>query len=197
MNKKEFWNIPNMMTSYRLLVIPLITYFIVTKQETLYAIFIVINVVTDFLDGIIARRFKMETAIGAKLDSFADNFTFLFALIGFLVFKMEDFRPHLISLFIFVALNLLTVVVSLIKFGKFPSFHGYMTKIGGYIDFIFFVSLFSIGFSTPLYFLMVFWGITGALEHLAIQMIIPEMRSNVKGIYWVVKEYKTQRKGEI
>jgi len=32
------------------------------------------------------------------------------------------------------------------------------------------------------------WGIIGALEHIAIQMVIPEMRSNVRGLYWVLKE---------
>jgi hypothetical protein len=33
----------------------------------------------------------------------------------------------------------------------------------------------------------------GAVESIAIQIIIPEMRSNVKGIYWVLKEKKTER----
>jgi CDP-diacylglycerol--glycerol-3-phosphate 3-phosphatidyltransferase len=34
------------------------------------------------------------------------------------------------------------------------------------------------------------WGILGAIEHVAIQLSIPEMRSNVKGLYWILKEKK-------
>jgi cardiolipin synthase len=40
---------------------------------------------------------------------------------------------------------------------------------------------------------MIVWGILGAVEHIAIQMVIPEMRSNVKGLYWVLKEKKSER----
>jgi cardiolipin synthase len=35
---------------------------------------------------------------------------------------------------------------------------------------------------------MVIWGIMGAIECIAIDLLIPEMRSNVKGLYWVLKE---------
>lgn len=196
MSKKEFWNIPNMITSYRLVMFPVIMYFALSGKQNLFAVFILINLFTDFIDGIIARRLNMVTEIGAKLDSFADNFTYLLAVIGMLIFKMEDLRPHLVSFIGFVSINVLTVVISLIKFRKFPSFHGYMTKIGGYIEGAFFISLFTLGFFLPLYYLMIVWGILGAIEHISIQLIIPEMRSNVKGIYWVLKERNAQNEEE-
>lgn len=62
-----------------------------------------------------------------------------------------------------------------------------MTKIGGYIQGAFFICLFTVGFITPFYYFMIGWGIVGAIEHVAIQLVIPEMRSNVKGLYWVLK----------
>ena len=67
MNKNEFWTIPNVITSYRLFMAPVILYFIISGQENLFAIFLVINLLTDVIDGYIARRFKMETEIGARL----------------------------------------------------------------------------------------------------------------------------------
>jgi CDP-diacylglycerol--glycerol-3-phosphate 3-phosphatidyltransferase len=69
-----------------------------------------------------------------------------------------------------------------------------MTKIGGYISGFFFVCLFMLGFFAPLYYLVIVWGILGAIEHIAIQMVIPEMRSNVKGLYWVLKEKTNVKK---
>jgi CDP-diacylglycerol--glycerol-3-phosphate 3-phosphatidyltransferase len=193
MKKKEFWTIPNVITSYRLLMVPVILYFAISGQEKLFAIFLVINLLTDIVDGYIARRFKMETEIGAKLDSFADNFSYVLAFIGFFVFKRDDFRPHIVSFIIFISMLLLTVIVPLIKFRKFPSFHLYITKIGGYIQGSFFICLFTIGFITPFYYFMIVWGIMGAIECIAIDLIIPEMRSNVKGLYWVLKEKRAEK----
>jgi CDP-diacylglycerol--glycerol-3-phosphate 3-phosphatidyltransferase len=188
MKKKEFWTIPNLITTYRLLMVPVILYFAISEREKLFAIFLVINLVSDIIDGYIARRFKMETEIGAKLDSFADNFNYVLAFIGFFVFKMEDFRPHIVSLIIFLSMLVLTVIVPLIKFRRFPSYHLYTTKVGGYIQGAFFICLFTIGFITPFYYFMIVWGILGAIECIVIDMLIPEMRSNVKGLYWVLKD---------
>ncbi|MEN6618731.1 MAG: CDP-alcohol phosphatidyltransferase family protein [Rikenellaceae bacterium] len=92
--KKEIINIPNLLTFYRLLVFPLILYFVIARKEALFAIFLVINLLTDVADGYIARRFKMETEFGARLDSMADNLTYMLAFIGIYVFKLEDFLPY-------------------------------------------------------------------------------------------------------
>lgn len=190
MKKNEFLTIPNLITSFRLLVFPLILYFVFTGNEKLFAIFLIISLISDIIDGFIARRFHMETEIGAKLDSFADNLNYLLVFAGLIVFKMEELRPYLFSFILFMGMLVLTVIVSLIKFRKFPSFHLYMTKIGGYVQGAFFICLFTLGFYAPFYYLVIAWGILGAIEHLAIQMILPEMRSNVKGLYWVLKERK-------
>jgi CDP-diacylglycerol--glycerol-3-phosphate 3-phosphatidyltransferase len=191
---KELLTIPNLITIYRLLVFPLILYFVIAGKESMFAIFLVINLLTDAIDGFIARRFKMETEIGAKLDSFADNLTYVLVFVGIYVFKLEEFLPYKISLLIYIGMLLFTVIFSLIKFGKFPSLHMYITKIGGYLQGAFFICLFTVGFITPFYYFVICWGILGAIESIAIQLTIPEMRSNVKGLYWVLKERKAERK---
>ena len=193
MKKNEFWTVPNVITSYRLLMVPLILYFAFSGQEKLFAVFIIINLLTDWLDGHIARWFKMETEIGAKLDAFADNFTYVEAFIGLFLFKMDDLRPHLISFIIFIAMLVSTVIVSLIKFRKFPSYHLYSTKIGGYIEGGFFICLFTLGFYAPLYYFMVVWAVLAAIECITIDLLIPEMRSNVKGLYWLLKERRAEK----
>ena len=193
MKKDEFWTIPNVITSYRLFIDPVILYFIISGKENLFAIFLVINLLSDALDGYIARRYKMETEIGARLDAFADNFTYVLAFVGILVFKMDDFRPYLVSFIIFISMLVLTVIVPLIKFRKFPSYHLYTTKTSGYIQAFFFICLFAIGFIAPLYYFMIGWGILGAIECIVINLIIPEIRSDIMGLYWVLKERKAKR----
>jgi len=192
MKKNEFWTIPNVITSYRLFMAPVILYFIISGQENLFAIFLVINLLTDAIDGYIARRFKMETEIGARLDAFADYFTYILVFIGLFVFKLEDLKPYLVSAVIFISMLVLTVIVSLIKFRKFHSYHTIIEKSGGYVQAVFFICLFSIGLIAPLYYFMIVFGILGAIETIVIDILIPEMRSDILGLYWVLKERKAE-----
>ncbi len=194
MRKNEFLTIPNIITSYRLVIDPVILYFIISGNERLFAIFLIINLLSDALDGFIARRLKQETEIGAKLDGFADNFTYVLAFIGIFVFRMDDIRPHMVSFIIMIIMLVSTVIVSLIKFRKFPTYHLYTTKAGGYIEGGFFISLFTIGFIPLFYYFMLVWAIMGAVECIAINLLIPEMRSDIKGLYWVVKEKMATKK---
>ncbi len=190
MIKWRILNIANSLSFYRIIISPVIFYFAITGEQDLFAVFLTINLITDVVDGYIARKFKMESEFGARLDSFADNFTYLLAFIGIYLFKLEDILPHITSFIIFAGIMISTLIVSLIKFGRFPSFHLYSTKIGGYIQGAFFIVLFVYDFITPFYYFMIGWSILAALEHITIQLIIPELKSNAKGLYWVLKENK-------
>jgi cardiolipin synthase (CMP-forming) len=190
LRNKQLYTIPNILSFYRLLTFPLILFFAATKQEQLFVILLVINLVTDVLDGWIARAFKMETEFGARLDSIADIGTYILAFSGIIIFKRAEFAPHLPSFLTYIFLFAATQVFSLIKFGRFSSFHLYSWKVGGYIQGLFLIVLFTLGFHTLFYHFMIIWAILSALEHLVVQAIIPEMRSNARGLYWVLKNRK-------
>ena len=184
---QQNFNVPNALSFYRILSFPLIMYFIISGKESLFAVFLIINLITDVLDGLIARKFNLETEFGARLDSIADNLTYILAIIGLLVFKMEEFAPHLSSFLIYVSLLVITMLISLFKFKRFPSLHLYSWKIGGYIQGIFLIVLFGYDFVVPLYYLMVIWGILATLEHIILQLYIPRLITNARGLYWVMK----------
>jgi len=187
MIKRELLTIPNILSFYRIFSFPLVLYFAIGHEETIFVVLLVVNLITDILDGFIARRFKIQTEFGARLDSIADVGTYILAVVGIFVFKAEDFAPHLLSFYVFLSLFLFSNILSLIKFKRFPSLHLYSWKIGGYIQGFFFFILFVFGFFPGLYYFMVFWGITSFIEHIVIQLIFREMKSNSKGLYWVLK----------
>ncbi len=186
-------NIPNMLSFYRLLAFPVILFLAVTGREQAFAILIIISLITDVLDGLLARLLNQQTEFGARLDSIADFSTYFLVFLGIVLFKRSDFAPHIVSFTIFLTLLVSALILSFIKFGRFPSLHLYSWKIGGYIQGIFFAVLFGYKFYTPFYYFMITWGILAFLEHIVIQLIIPEMRSNAKGLYWVLKEEKERR----
>jgi len=192
MKKNSIYNVPNFLSLYRLLMFPYLLYLGISRQESLFAIFLTINLITDVLDGLIARCFNMQTEFGARLDSIADFGTYIAAIAGVFFFKASDFQPHLGSFFVFISLLCLAHILSLVKFRRMPSLHLYSWKIGGYIQGAFFIVLFLFGFYPAFYYLMITWGILAFCEHITIQLIIKEMQSNAKGLYWVLKNKNTK-----
>ncbi len=187
---KKLINIPNALSFYRLLTFPAILYLAIAGHEQAFAVLIIINLLSDVVDGMLARALKQETEFGARLDSIADISTYFLVFLGIWVFKRQDFAPHVFSFSVFIGLLVVAILLSLIKFGRFPSLHLYSWKIGGYIQGFFFFILFAFGFYAPLYYFMIVWGILAFIEHIIIQLMIPQMISNAKGLYWVIRKEK-------
>jgi CDP-diacylglycerol--glycerol-3-phosphate 3-phosphatidyltransferase len=185
--KKDLYTLPNFLSFYRILAFPFILYLAISGREYWFAVFLIINLITDVLDGAIARGFHQQTEIGARLDSIADFGTYILAVTGIFMFKMEEFSPYLYSFYVFVFFIFAPDFFSLLKFKCMPSLHLYSWKIGGYIQGIFFFTLFTLGFYPALYYFMIVWGVIASIEHILIQIIINEMKSNAKGLYWVLK----------
>ncbi len=188
MKSKLFRNIPNILSGYRIVVFPLILYFVWINNEVLFTIFLCVNLITDILDGLIARAFKLETEFGARLDSTADFGTYIAAFAGLFMFRHDVIQTHQLSFYLLFGMIAATYVVELIRFKRLTSFHLYSWKIGGYIQGIWFFTLFVFGFWKPYYYFMVVWGVAASVEHLIIQFMLKELRSNLKGLYWVLKE---------
>jgi len=187
---ESFWNVPNALSLYRLLAFPVILVTIITKSELFFIVLIVISLLTDFLDGLIARLFHMQTEIGAKLDSAADIGTFISAFCGIIVFKWEIIKEHFWILLLFFSLNIFADFLSLIKFRVLTGLHLYSFKITGYIQGSFFIVFFLWKFFKCYYYVAMIWGILACIEEIIILLYLKESRTNVKGLYWILKEKK-------
>lgn len=129
----------------------------------------------------------MQTSIGAKLDSWADLGTYILAFLAIYFFKWEEIKPHALIFILFAAIMLLSYLIVFIKFKGLLGLHTYMFKIGGYLQGGFIVSLFIWGFNSIAYYTCLLWGIMACLEEIIIILLLKEPRSNVKGLYWILK----------
>ncbi|MEN8203491.1 MAG: CDP-alcohol phosphatidyltransferase family protein [Bacteroidota bacterium] len=182
--------IPNILSLYRLFMFPVIALMIVLGQEMAFAILLVISLNTDVWDGWIARRFGQQTSIGARLDSLADIGVYITALGGIIVFKLDEIGLDAWLFYVFVVCYVIVIISPMIKFGKIQSFHLYSLKAAGYLQGFFFILLFFVAYIPVYFYFMVNISLMAFIENLAIQLLIPEMRSNVKGIYWVFKDLR-------
>lgn len=187
MSKENIYNVPNLLSFYRLLSFPFVIWLIYSDLESLFALFLCINLVTDILDGLIARIFKLQTEFGAKLDSLADNGTYILAILGIYHFKLNEFGDSIYFLWGFVTLLLAANIISFFKFKKWPSLHIYTMKISGYVQGIFFFTLFAFDYNVWMFYSAMIFGYISMFEEITILLILKKMKSDVKGLYWVLK----------
>jgi cardiolipin synthase (CMP-forming) len=181
-------HIPNILSFWRLLTFPVLLWLIYKHNDTAFIILISVNLVTDVLDGLIARLFKLQTEFGARLDSIADITTYIAAFAGLLTFEPEFVTAHKPEFILLLVLWCLAYIVSLVRFRKPPHLHLYSTKISGYLQGIFLFIIFN--WEVPAWYFYFMWGfsIVAFLEEVVIVTFIPELRSNAKGMYWMMKE---------
>lgn len=187
---KSILTIPNLLSFYRILSFPVIFYFAWTKQESVYFILLIISLITDALDGFIARKFNMQSEFGARLDSLADIGMYVVAIVGVMCLKNSEIEPYKVSLVLFVLLLILPVVISFIKFRTFPSLHLYSAKMAGCCMGLFFFTLFVFDFFPVFYYLMLVVGILSFVEEIAVLLILADLKSDIKGLYWLLKSKK-------
>ncbi|MCA6362952.1 MAG: CDP-alcohol phosphatidyltransferase family protein [Bacteroidetes bacterium] len=180
--------IPNILSGWRLLSFPLVMYFIFTLQREAFILLLSINLITDILDGLIARVFKLQTNFGARLDSMADMGTYIAAFTAFIYLEWSFVSEKGWAFSMLVFLWILPQVISLIRFHRLPHFHLWSNKFAGYLQGIFIFTYFNWG-NSELYF-WVMWSVSvlAFLEELIVVLYIQQLRSNLKGIFWMMRE---------
>lgn len=76
LTKNQILTIPNMLSFFRLALIPLIVWIYVFKDSPEWTVAILtLSGATDIVDGFIARRFNMTSDFGKAIDPLADKLT--------------------------------------------------------------------------------------------------------------------------
>lgn len=73
--KKEILTIPNMLSIFRLLLLPLIIWFYTREHYIAALLVLFLSGISDIADGIIARKFNMVSDFGKIIDPIADKLT--------------------------------------------------------------------------------------------------------------------------
>ncbi len=115
---KKIFTIPNIISIFRLILIPLFVFFYFKESienHFFWAIFIIVlSGFSDVVDGFIARKFNMVSDLGKVIDPIADKLTQVVALLC-LAIKHTAIIPAFVVLF---AKELLTMFVAIHLFAS-------------------------------------------------------------------------------
>lgn len=188
MHKTSYYII-NGITLYRLIAAPVLLFLILTGQLNLFRWLLVFSFFTDAIDGFLARRYKVVSAMGAKLDSWGDDLTVVAGVVGLFAFKSDFIYPQLGWLIFVLVLFLVEVISALNRYGKPTSFHTWLAKIAAVLQGSFLI----LSFFLPepihlLFYLAIAFTALDLLEEIILIYLLPKWKTNVKGIYWLLKQ---------
>jgi CDP-diacylglycerol--glycerol-3-phosphate 3-phosphatidyltransferase len=185
---KQAWYIINGITLYRIIAAPVLLIFLFTKQHDIFKWLLTVSFFTDLIDGYLARKFKVNSILGTRLDSIGDDLTVLVGLIALFVLKLEFIKQHIIILIILLALFLVQTTYAFIRYRKMTNFHTYLAKTAALLQGVFLILV----FFTEEPSLILFYAATivtmlELTEEIILVNSLPQWKANVKGIYWVLK----------
>jgi phosphatidylglycerophosphate synthase len=181
----------NLITLYRTIMFPVLMVLIFTNQFHIFRWLLIVSFLTDAVDGHLARKHKVTSILGAKLDSIGDDLTILAAVSGLFVARPEFIQEQLFLILIGLGLFILQIIFSIIRYGKISSFHTYLAKLAAILQGFFLCSMFL--FSEPaywLFYLAMFVTVLELIEEIAIVAVMKKWQTDVKSLYWVIRKQK-------
>ncbi len=152
---------------------------------------VLLALLSDIFDGILARRWSTDTPNLRLSDSLADTVFYLGTAAALWVREPQLLRHNASLLATLAALELTRYLLDLTKFGKSAGYHSWLSKLWGLVLAFSLVAVFSFRTLRPLIPVSIALGIASNLEGLAISLVLPRWQTDVKhlGAAWRLRRH--------
>ncbi len=182
------YNLPNLVSSIRILIVPLLFYFAFQQMEVWYLAALLFSGFTDVLDGFLARLLNQVSALGAYLDSLGDFSIYsTMAICSWILWPEIVLRESLYFGLIVCSFSI-PVSIGLIKFHRLTSYHTWSTKVAVAVTFLAYVLLFADLLRWPFILASVVCVYAG-IEEILITVVMKHNRINVPSV-WAAMKYE-------
>jgi len=179
-------NIPVSLILFRLLLAPIIltlAYFIGESSKTAIVILMYLGLVSDILDGIIARKQKISSEKLRRMDSQTDMIFWL--SIGFATWMLYPklIADNAIVIWILIGMEISCYAVSIIKFKKETCTHSFLSKLWGLALLLAFTSLIGFNYAGIPFATAIIIGLISHLDVILIILILPKWTHDIPSAY--------------
>jgi phosphatidylglycerophosphate synthase len=177
--------LPNALTSLRIAAIPVLVWLALARRYDAFTAILILCLVGDVADGILARSLGATSELGATLDSVADALLFFTAMLGAWIFHPDAFRAHPVACALVPGLWIAENAAALLRYGKLSSFHTLLSRIAAYAMGFFIGLLFLTTLQPWLLYLAVGLLTLATAEEFMLLWLLPEWTTDVRGAWWV------------
>lgn len=179
-------NLPNLLSALRLASVPFLLLLARLGMPVPFLVLLVCALLSDAVDGFLARKLGQVSELGAKLDSWGD-----FALYMTLPLCAWWLWPDLIrreAAFVVAVVACYTVPVlfGFLKFRRLTSYHTWGAKLSAWLLSASALLLFAGGPAWP-FRLAVAVLVLAELEEIAVTAVLPRWRANVPTIFHALR----------
>jgi len=180
-------NIPNILSLFRIIAAPFLMLTGWLEMPDLFFVLFGLMLLSDVLDGFIARILDQTSQLGARLDSYGDILTYLSTPLAAWWLWPDLIKAELYYIIAAIIIYILPAFFALAKFGTLASYHTWITKISAVLMSAGVVML--LGFENALLFhIAIYFLVIEMVENIAITMILPKSKSNIHSIWHAWKE---------
>jgi CDP-diacylglycerol--glycerol-3-phosphate 3-phosphatidyltransferase len=172
-------NLPNAFTATRLALVPVLLLLAAADNAAAFVALLAVAFATDALDGWLARRFRLESPLGAKLDSRADMALWLMLPVATWLLRPDLVRAEALAIGVLLASLALPLAAGLAKFRCVPSYHTWLAKGTAIVLAGALLSIYLRGPIWPLH-LATLLAVLCALEEVAITALLPSPHTDVR-----------------
>ena len=178
--------LPNVLSGFRILAAPILLMLAWHGETELFLVLFALGLLSDVLDGRLARSLGCESEFGAKLDQWGD-----FALWGVLPLAAWWLWPGIVAReagFVALALvcMLLPTMIGYAKYRAVPGYHTWSVKIGSALMAIGAVLLLIFDLAWP-FRVAASFQLVCALDEVGITLLLSECRHDVPSVFHAVQ----------
>lgn len=191
MESRTVVNLPNLISFGRLVLAPIMVVIAWQQQANIFRAAFTAAVLSDMLDGVLARLLNQRTEFGAKLDSWADMATYLALFFGMCLLWPGFIDAHLDLLLGGFIIYTTAYAIGYLKYGRLTSYH----SLGGKISAVLMAgSMIVWFFGGPeiLFRIALIFSLLSGLEQIVMTLVLPHWQPNVLTLwhaYWHRKAY--------
>lgn len=178
--------LPNLLTSFRFVAAPFLLWLAWQGHGVMFMGLLAVCFLTDVLDGWAARLTGQVSEFGAVLDSWADVTLYLTISLCCWWLWPDIVAQEWLYVSMIIASCLLPALAGFSKFGCFTSYHTWLVKIAAAAMGLTLYVLFLGGPAWPFRVAAVLC-LLAAIEEIALTLLLPEPKSNVRSIWFVLK----------
>src|SRR5687768_16366651 len=188
MHKTSYYII-NGISIYRVVAAFILVYIIIIGRLDIFRWLLAFSFFTDSIDGVLARKFKVVSVMGSRIDSIGDDLTVLVAVIGIYFFEPAFIHQYYHWLLILFGRLLIQTILTLYRYGRPTSFHTYLAKLAMLFRGIFLILLFFLPeWPVVLFFIALGVIMLDLIEEIIMILYLPEWQADVKGLFWIKKK---------
>ncbi|WFB35804.1 CDP-alcohol phosphatidyltransferase family protein [Kiritimatiellota bacterium B12222] len=182
MLSSPIYTLPNFVSLIRILLAPVLLWAGVKGHSSVFLWGFAGSLLTDFLDGFLARLLNQQSKLGSQLDTVGDVLTGFVVIIGGWLLWPELVKAQAWWFLILMIMLATSGMVTLIKYRHLPSYHTWTAKLSTAVLGLGVWLLFS-GLSPWLFRAGIIVLVISALEEIAITFILPAWRPNVPHVF--------------